>query len=134
VVLAILLMTVVLASGVGLGALAAGEGALPPMAGSVVLGCYAAALAGIGVAVGGLVRASLAAPTVAVVVVATFLLDTIVPALRVPDALRQLALTAHLGYPMVGAWDVGGLALLLALSVGGLGLGAWGFRRRDLRG
>jgi ABC-2 type transport system permease protein len=131
---AIAAMTVVLAVGIGLGALMGEADALTPMAGAVVLGLYAAALAGIGFAVGGLLRMSLAADFVAAIVVVTFLLDIVAPAARLPDWVHQLALTSHLGYPMVGVWDWGGMALMVVLAGGGLLLGAWGFTRRDLRG
>jgi hypothetical protein len=46
--------------------------------------------------------------------------------------VQQLALTAHLGEPMVGRWDVAGLAACLVLAVGGLVVGAWGMSRRDV--
>jgi ABC-2 type transport system permease protein len=130
---AIAAMTVVLALSIGLGALLGESDALTPMAGAVVLGLYAAALAGIGFAVGGLLRSSLAAELVAAIVVVTFLLDIVAPAARLPDWVHQLALTSHLGYPMVGVWDWLGMAFMVALAGGGLLLGAWGFARRDLQ-
>ena len=101
------------------------------MAGTLVLGVYAAALAGIGFAVGGF-RVSVASETVALVVIATYLVDLLVPALDLPDGLRQLALTSHLGQPMVGAWDWPGMLLCAAIAVGGVLVGAWGFARRDV--
>ena len=64
----------------------------------------------------------------------TFLLDIIAPAARLPDWVHQLALTSHLGYPMVGVWDWGGMALMVLLAGGGSLVGAWGFARRDLQG
>jgi ABC-2 type transport system permease protein len=130
---AIALMTLLTALAVGLGAVLAGSGALTPMAGTFALGLYAAALAGVGFAVGGLLRTAIAAPTVAVVVVATYLVDLLVPALDLPDGLHRLALTAHLGQPMVGVWDAAGVIACLVLAVGGLALAAEGFARRDLR-
>jgi ABC-2 type transport system permease protein len=130
--LAIAVMTVVLALGVGTGALLAGSDAVTPMAGSLTLGLYAAGVAGVGIAIGGLVRTSIAAEVVALVVTLTFLVDLIAPALRLPDWLHQLALTAHMGRPMVGAWDVAGIAMCLVLAAGGLALGGWGMRRRDV--
>jgi ABC-2 type transport system permease protein len=134
VLIVVAVMTAVLAVAVGLGAVLSGSDALTPMAGSLVLGVYAAALAGVGFAVGGLLWATIAAELVAAVVTVTFLIDIIVPALQQPDWVHQLALTAHMGYPMVGIWDVGGIVLALAIAVGGLAIGAWGFARRDLRG
>jgi ABC-2 type transport system permease protein len=131
VLLAIVAMTLVIALGVGVGAVAAGSDAITPTVGTLVLGLYAAALAGIGFAVGGF-RVSVAAETVALVVIATYLVDLLVPALDLPDALRQLALTSHLGQPMVGAWDWPGMLLCVAIAAGGVLVGAWGFARRDV--
>jgi len=130
--LAIAVMTIVLALSVGIGALLAGSDAVTPMAGSVTLGLYAAAVAGVGFAIGGLVRTSIAAEMVAVVVTLTFLVDLLAPALKVPDWVHQLALTAHLGQPMVGVWDLGGIAACLLLAAAGLALGGWGMQRRDV--
>ena len=79
--LAIVAMTVVLAAAVGLGALAAGSHAATPMLGSIVLGLYAAAIAGIGFAVGGVFRTSIAAEVAALAVTLTFLIDLVAPAL-----------------------------------------------------
>jgi ABC-2 type transport system permease protein len=53
--------------------------------------------------------------------------------LDLPDAVHELALTAHFGQPMLGNWDPVGIVVSLVLAVGGVGLGAWGFARRDLR-
>lgn len=130
--LAIAVMTLMFALAVGLGALMAGSDVATPMVGTVVLGLYAAALAGIGFAVGGLFRTSIAAEIVALIVTATFLIDLIAPALKLPDWVHQLALTGHLGQPMVGIWDVPGMLGCVVLAVGGLLLGGWGVRRRDV--
>jgi putative exporter of polyketide antibiotics len=86
----------------------------------------------VGFAVGGLFRTSLAAEIVALVVTATFLVDLLAPALRLPDWVHQIALTAHLGQPMVGDWDLGGIGACLLLAAGGLLLGGWGMRHRDV--
>jgi len=59
--------------------------------------------------------------------------DTIVPAFKLPDVVHQLALSAHYGLPMLGQWDVAGLAASAVLAVGGVAVGVWGFARRDLR-
>jgi putative exporter of polyketide antibiotics len=56
------------------------------------------------------------------------------PLLGLPQLVRDLALTSHFGQPMVGAWDPVGIIASLALAAGGIAIGAWGFRRRDLRG
>jgi putative exporter of polyketide antibiotics len=86
----------------------------------------------VGVAIGGLWRSSLAAELAALLVVATFLLDLLAPALDLPDALHELALTAHFGEPMIGRWDAAGVVASIAIAVGGVLLGAWGMRRRDV--
>jgi polyether ionophore transport system permease protein len=130
--LAIAVMTAILALGIGIGAASAGSDALTPMAGTIVMGLYTAAMAGIGFAVGGLVRASLAGEVVALIVVATFLIDLLAPALRLPDWVHQLALTGHLGQPMIGTWDWPGMVACLVLALGGLALAGWGMRSRDV--
>ena len=127
-------MTVFTAAGVAIGSGLAGGDVATPIVGTVVLGLYAAAVAGIGMAVGGVARTSIAGEAAAVVVIATFLIDLLAPALRLPDWVHQLALTGHLGRPMVGVWDPVGIAACLALAIGGLLIGSWGLARRDLRG
>jgi ABC-2 type transport system permease protein len=129
---ALAVMTVLFAAGIGLGAASGGVAAGEAMVGSAALGLYAAAIAGVGFAVGGLWRTSLAAEIAALVVVATYLIDLIAPPLKLPDWVHQLALTAHIGQPMVGAWDPAGVAACLVLAVGGTLLGAWGMARRDV--
>jgi ABC-2 type transport system permease protein len=130
--LAIAVMTVLFAAGIGLGASSGGVAAGDPMVGTGALGLYAAAIVGVGVAVGGLWRTSLAAEIAALVVVATYLVDLVAPPLKLPDWVHQLALTAHMGKPMVGEWDLVGVAACLVIAVGGVLLGAWGIRRRDI--
>ena len=131
-VLAVVLMTAILALGIGLGASAGGATAGDAILGSASLGLYAIAIVGIGVAVGGLWRTSLAAEIAALVVVASYLVDLLAPPLKLPDWVHQLALTAHMGQPMVGRWDVVGIVACLAIAVGGILLGAWGVSRRDV--
>jgi ABC-2 type transport system permease protein len=130
--LATAVMTAMIAAGIGIGTLAGGMEPLTPTAGSLSLGLYAAAVAGVGFAVGGISRASIAAEVAVLVVVVTYLLDFIAPALKLPDWVHHLALTADLGQPMVGDWNLVGVAACLAIAVGGLALGAWGMRRRDV--
>ncbi len=130
--LATVVTTVLFAAGIGLGSAVGGLASGEAMLGCASLGLYAAAIVGIGVAVGGVWRASIAAEIAALVVVATYLLDLVAPALNLPDWLHQLALTAHFGKPMVGEWDMVGVVACLALAVGGILLGAWGMRRRDV--
>ena len=118
--------------GIGLGGATVGGDVLTPIVGTLSLALYAAALAGIGIAVGGLVRASLAGPVVALVTILTWLFDFLGPALSLPDPIQQLALSSHLGQPMIGIWDPGGIVACLVLAVGGIAVGVWGIRRRDL--
>jgi len=130
--MAIVVMSILFAAGIGLGAASGGLAAGDPMLGSAALGLYAAAIVGVGVAVGGLWRTSLAAEIAALVVLATYLIDLLAPPLNLPDWFHQLALTAHMGQPMVGRWDVGGVVACLVLAIGGVLLGAWGMSRRDV--
>ena len=131
-ILAVVVMTVVLALGIGLGAAAGGATAGDAMVGTASLGLYAAAIVGVGVAIGGLWRTSLAAEIAALVVVATYLVDLLAPALKLPDWIHQIALTAHMGHPMVGVWDRDGVVACLVIAVGGILVGAWGMSRRDV--
>jgi ABC-2 type transport system permease protein len=126
------LMTAIVAVAIGVGASAGGAAAGDALVGSASLGLYAVAIVGIGFAVGGLVRTSLAAEITALVVVATYLVDLLAPALKLPDWFHQLALTAHMGQPMVGQWDGPGIIACLVLAVGGVLLGSWGMTRRDI--
>ncbi len=132
--LAIGLVTVLLATAVALGVASVGQDPATPAVGTLVLAMYGAALAGIGVAVAGVSRASFAMPAVVTIAVGTFLLDLLAPALRLPDWVQELALTSHLGEPMVGAWDAVGIVACLALAIGGVAVGAWGMARRDVGG
>jgi ABC-2 type transport system permease protein len=129
---AIVVMTVLIAGGIGIGAAIAGGDAVAPMVGSASLGLYAAAIAGVGFAVGGLFATSVAAEVAAGVVVATLLVDLVAPPLNLPDWVHQLALTSHFGQPMVGNWDPVGIIASLAIAVGGVAIGAWGMARRDV--
>ena len=129
---AIGLVTVVFAAIVGVAVASQGGDVLEPVIGTAILGLSAAAFAGIGLAAGGLVRASLAAPVTAGLVIATFLLDTLGAALDLPDEILDLSLYQHLGQPMVGTYDPVGLVAALAMALGGLLVGAWGLQRRDL--
>jgi ABC-2 type transport system permease protein len=130
--LADVVMSVVFALGIGLGGVSGGVSVGTAMLGSASLGLFAAAIIGIGVAVGGVWRTSLAAEIAAVVVVITYLVDLLAPAFKLPDWVHQLALTAHMGQPMVGDWDPVGVVLCLALAVVGTLVGAWGMSRRDI--
>jgi polyether ionophore transport system permease protein len=103
-----------------------------PLIGTAIIGLAAAGFTGIGLAVGGLVRASLAAPAAGFVAIATFLLDSLGAALKLPDPVLQLSLFKHLGQPMVGVYDSTGIVVAAVLAVGGLLVGALGLQRRDL--
>ena len=125
-------MTAVTMLGIGLGVVFAGGDVLTPAAGAAIVGLYAAAAVGVGIAVGGLFRNTFAGEVTAVLVIATFLIDFLAPALNLPDWVHQLALTDHFGAPLVGIWDPAGIAACLVLAVGGLLVGAWGMTRRDV--
>ena len=117
---------------VALGTAPVGDDPVQPAVGALVLGAYGAALAGVGIAAGGLVRAGLAAPVAIGLGVTFYLLDTLGAALQLPDAVLDLSLTRHLGQPMAGAVNLPGTVLCLALAVGGVVAGAWGLSRRDV--
>ncbi len=127
-------VTAFVAAALAIGVSAAGGDVVTPLAGTLVLALYGAALVGVGFAVGGLLGPSFAARTLTAFVIGTFLVDLLGPILNLPDVLQALALTRHVGEPMLGRWDLGGIVACLALAVGGLALGAWGFRRRDVGG
>jgi len=128
----VVVMTAIFALAIGLGAASGGVSAGDALLGSAALGIYAVAIVGVGFAVGGLWRSSVAAEIAALVVVATYLVDLLAPALKLPDWFHQLALTAHLGMPMIGQWDVAGIVACAVIAVGGIALGAWGVNRRDI--
>jgi ABC-2 type transport system permease protein len=131
-ILAIALTVGLLAIGIAAGVAIAGGDVATPTAGTIILALYAAAMAGFGFAVGGVVRPSLAGPAVALLTIGTFLIDFLAPLLKWPDWARQLALSSHLGQPMMGLWDVPGMIACLVLAVTGVAVGAWGIRRRDV--
>jgi ABC-2 type transport system permease protein len=134
VLVAIAVMTAIFIAGVvGATASQAAAGDLGRVAGGVaVLGLYAMALAGVGLAVGGLVRPSLAAPVALVLAIGFFLLELIGSIAKFPDAVLDLALSRHLGRPMLGDFDWPGMALCAALALGGVIVCAIGMRRRDI--
>ena len=134
VMVGVVVLTVMAMIGVAVGAVIAGSEIATPVAGTIVLGLYAAALGGIGVAVGGLFGTGIAGPFVAVFTIVTWFVGIIGPALGLPDILHDLALTSHYGFTMLGQWDVVGIVASIVLAVGGTAVGAWGFQRRDLRG
>ena len=129
---AVVVMTVIVAVAIAAGAAAGGATAGDALIGSASLGIFALAIVGVGFAVGGLWRTSLAAEIAALVVIATYLIDLISPALKLPDWFHQLALTAHFGQPMLGHWDPAGVVACVVIAVVGIGLGTWGVMRRDI--
>jgi ABC-2 type transport system permease protein len=130
--LSVALVTVLFALGIAVGAGKSGLDISEPMLGTVVTGLFGAAVVGIGFAVGGLFRTSLAAEIAAIFVIATYLVDLIIPPLKLPEWVHQLALVSHLGQPMVGEWDWVGMGACVVIAVGGIALGAWGMGRRDV--
>lgn len=134
VMVGIAIVTGMVMAGIALGTWSAGTEVLTPVVGGLAVGLYAAALAGVGIAIGGIFGAGVAGTAVVAITLLTWLLDFLVPSLGLPDWLHQLALSSHLGQPMIGAWDAAGVALCLLLAVGGLAVGAVAFSRRDLRG
>ncbi len=129
---ALVLVAVIAAAGIGLGAAMAGGDATTPAIGALSLAFYGVAFAGVGFAVGGVVRGSIAGPVIAVGAIATLLVDVLAPPLKLPDWMHDLALSAHFGQPMVGTGDAWGLAICLGLAIAGTALGGWGMRRRDV--
>lgn len=129
----IVVITALAAVGIAIGTAMIGGDIGQPIVGTLALGAFAAAFAGVGIAIAGIWRSSWAAPAVALLTIGTWFVDTIVPAFKLPDVVHQLALSAHYGLPMLGRWDVAGLAASAALLVGGVAVGAWAFPRRDLR-
>ena len=128
------LIVVLTALGIGIGGATAGGDLVTPLAGTLVLFAYGAALIGIGVLVGGLFGSRLAAPAVVIVVFLTWFVQLLGPLFNLPDWVVNLALTNHYGQPMVGVWDWGGIALSAIIAVAGLVVGAYAFDRRDLKG
>ena len=103
-----------------------------PVAGIAVLWLAAAGFAGVGLAAGGLVRSSLAAAVAAFLVIATFLIDTLGAALKLPDPILQLSIYKHLGQPMAGIFDPVGIIASAVMLVGGVAICAIGLTRRDI--
>jgi ABC-2 type transport system permease protein len=132
VMVAIALMTAIMAIGVTIGASTQAGDPISLLPGLGVLGLYGMALAGIGLAVGGVVRPSLAAPVTIVLGLAFYLLDLIGSILDLPDVIVDLALNRHLGRPVLGSYDEVGLVVCAALAIGGVIVCALGIRRRDL--
>jgi polyether ionophore transport system permease protein len=129
---AIALQTLVMGLLAAIGVAGGGGDPVQPFVGVWIAGLYAAALAGIGIAVFGLGFVGLTAATPAILVFAFFLYDLIATTAKFSPEFAGLSLSAHLGQPMIGIFDVPGTLLLLALAVGGVAVGALGMHRRDL--
>jgi putative exporter of polyketide antibiotics len=130
--LSVALMTAIFAAGIAIGATSGGVEPGDAILGSAYLGIYAVAIVGIGIAIGGVWRTSLAGEIAALVVLVTYLIDLLAPPLKLPDWFHQLAITVHLGQPMIGRWDPVGVVACVAIAVGGLAIGAIGIQRRDI--
>ncbi len=128
--IAVTVAIVALALAVGV-ALADGEWQTP-VAGTIALAVYGAGLLGVGFAIAGLWRPAVAGPAVAAIALLTFLVDLLAEPLNLPGWIHELALSTHMGSPMVGVWDAAGMAACLVLLVLGVGAGALGMRRRDV--
>ena len=107
---------------------------LGPFVGSAVLALYGCAFVGIGLALIGLGLPRIAAIVAGAVSIASYLLGSLGNALRLPDWLIDLSLSEHIGRPMSGVFDPGGIAAMTILAAGGLLLGTWAISRRDLHG
>jgi len=132
VMVAIGVLTAVMTIGVVIGASSQAGDPLDLVPGMAVLGLYGMALAGIGLAVGGLVRPSLAAPVTIVLGLAFYLLDVIGSILKLPDVVLDLALNRHLGRPILGSYDELGLLGCAAIAIGGVVICTLGMQRRDI--
>ena len=130
--LSVALMTAMFAAGIAIGAVSGGVAPGDAILGSAYLGIYAVAIVGIGIAIGGVWRTSLAGEVAALLVLVTYLIDLLAPPLKLPDWFHQLAITVHLGQPMIGRWDPVGVVACVAIAVGGLAIGAIGIQRRDI--
>jgi ABC-2 type transport system permease protein len=111
---------------------ATGGDVVGPIAAGVVIALYGASFVGIGLTIAGVWRPGIAAVATAAVAFSVYLLGTLGSALELPDWLVDLSLIRHVGQPLVGDYDAVGMAVMAALAVGGLAIGAWGFRRRDV--
>jgi ABC-2 type transport system permease protein len=129
---AIGVVTLVIAIIIGVAVVAQGGDPVAPVAGIGILGLAAGAFAGVGLAVGGLVRSSLAAGVTGVLIIATLLIDTLGAALKLPQWVLDLSIYKHLGQPMAGIFDPVGIVVATVMVVGGLVLCAVGFTRRDI--
>ncbi len=129
---AIGVVTLVIALLIGGAVMFQGGDVVDPVVGVGILGLAAAAFAGVGLAVGGLVRSSLAAGVTGVLIIATLLIDTLGAALKLPQWVLDLSIYKHLGQPMAGIFDPVGLIVAAIMAIGGLAVCTWGLTRRDI--
>jgi ABC-2 type transport system permease protein len=132
VLLAIVLATSVLGAVVVVSIAAAGGSLENVVPGIALLGLVACAFGAVGLAAGGLVRSSLAAPVAALFAIGTLVIDLFGPALDLPQAILDLSIVKQLDQPMAGVYEPTGIIASVVLIVGGLIVGAIGFRRRDI--
>lgn len=132
VLLAVTLATVVLAVIVVVAVALAGGSLQDVIPGIALLGLVAGAFASVGLAAGGLIRSSVAAPVTALFAIGTLVIDLFGPALDLPQAILDLSLIKQLGQPMAGVYEWTGVIAAVALVVAGLAVGSWGFQRRDI--
>lgn len=124
--------TALMVVAVAIGTAAQGDNPTETAVGVSIVGLYGMALAGIGLAVGGLVRPSLAGAVTLLAGLGFFLFDLVGSILKLPREILDLALNRHLGQPMLGHLDGPGVALCAAIAIGGVLLCALGMRRRDI--
>ncbi len=129
---AVAITSAIVAAFIGLAIVTQGYDAISAIEGILALGLYTAAFAGVGLAVGGALRPGSAGLVTGVVVIGSFLLAFLGPALDLPDFLVQASLFAHVGQPMAGVFDVPGLVAAAALAIGGVVVGMLGLQRRDV--
>ena len=132
VIAALFVVMLVAAVPIGLAVAAQGGDLVTPVVGLLLVALYGAAFAGIGLAVGGLVRATLAPVVTGALVLASFLLELVGNVLDLPEEIIALSLNHHQGQALAGSYDAVGIVAGGVLAVGGLLVGAWGWSRRDI--
>lgn len=125
-------MSAIVAALIGIAVALQGGDVVGPVGGIAVLGLASAGFSGVGLAVGGVVRSSLAAGVTGVLVIATLLIDTLGAALKLPQFVLDLSIYQHLGQPMAGIFDPVGIVVAAVMAIGGLAVCAVGLTRRDL--
>lgn len=121
-------------AGVAIGVATTTSDVITPLTGTLILAVYAAALVGIGHAVGGVFGTRFATPAVVVFVLVTWFVQIIGGIMSFPDIVMELVLTSHYGQTFVGVWDWVGVAASAVIAIGGIAIGSWAFARRDLGG